>query len=59
MAPDMYCKAINLWLARQVATTAEKPRPCPHGNVWLIGGQVCMCATDNSGPPHPRIEPQS
>lgn len=43
MAPDMYCKAIQTWLSAQISVTTEKPRPCPHGKVWLVGGQICAC----------------
>jgi hypothetical protein len=34
---------------RMVAASAEKPRPCPHGRVWLVGDQVCMCRADSAG----------
>lgn len=27
------------------SVTAEKPRLCPHGNVWLVGNQQCACKT--------------
>lgn len=43
MEPDMFCVAINNWLWAN--TSAEKPRPCPHGKVWLTGTQVCVCET--------------
>lgn len=26
-----------------MTTSAPKPRPCPHGRVWLVGEQTCLC----------------
>lgn len=26
-----------------MTVSVDKPRPCPHGIVWLVGNQICMC----------------
>lgn len=38
----------KFWELVTANAAAQKPRPCPHGKVWLIGEQSCMCSDDKA-----------